>query len=277
MKRTLKNLLFHCHVTNRVGLVIAGVQKAATTSLHHALKNHSHVFTASKKEVAFWNFSNSSKAKELDYNPARYNQLFPTIVGNRKILMDSTPYYVLDKGIPQRVINYNPECKFIINLRNPVDRLLSAYRMCSENYAKQEKQIQEMRVEKRKLADIIDYEISVLKHGNQIDNSLHPQYRLPYYIPQSLYASNIERFSSETPRENLLVNIIEEDIYPDNTSFMQKVQQFLGIPEEPLQLNALNKTNKTTNHTYPELFQIFESDILALETTINRSLDCWRP
>lgn len=263
------------HLTNRVGVIIAGVQKGATTSLHHALKAHTQIHTAARKELDYWNYANSKTAQTLNYSTAQYNSLFPTTFGRKKILLDSTPHYILDAGVPARVLAYNPSCKFIINLRNPIHRMLSAYRMCSHNYAKQNRQIESGRIENRSLANIIAYELDLIHSNGSIDKGLHPQYQRPYYIPQSLYSNNIERFVKQVPRENLLINIIEEDLYPNSQSYITNIQHFLGLELEPLTMPVLNATKKDNDTLMSELFDIFKQDIRSLEAIINRNLDCW--
>lgn len=108
-------------------LLVVGVPKAGTGSLFAYLTQHSDVCAADEKEVGYFNY----------YNPLRHSGEPPPIesyarhfahCGSQRYLFEATPTYSYG-GAPvietiQRVL---PEPKVILSLRNPVDRLWSAY------------------------------------------------------------------------------------------------------------------------------------------------------
>lgn len=275
MKSSIKRLLYRAQLTQRVGLIIAGVQKGATTSLHHALKQHSHIHTAASKEVGFWNFQDSELAADLSYDPAKYNLLFPTTTNRKKVLLDSTPHYILDQGIPSQILKYNPKCKFIINLRNPAERLMSAFRMCSQNWSQSSEHIAANKVETRPIEEVVDYELGILNKDKPIDNSLPPLYQQPYFLPHSFYSRNLKRFIDHTPPLNLMINIIEEDLYPDTEKFIHQVENFVGIPHENLQMGKLNTTKNRTTVLPSNLSRLFDEEIKTLQIMLGRELHSW--
>lgn len=106
-------------------LIIAGVNKAGTTSLFTYLSNHPEVFPSTIKETCY-------------FLPLRYNKAvepFNTYLNyfkncnKEKYLLESTPgYFYGGDKLTSSLKETLPNAKLIISLRNPVDRLISFYR-----------------------------------------------------------------------------------------------------------------------------------------------------
>ncbi len=115
-ERTLPNLL------------IGGVHKAATTSLHTYLSMHPDVCGSLIKELAF--LLPARYGKEVPSNE-QYAGHFRHCAG-QKYTLETTPSYLyggksLIAAIQQRLGN---DVRVIMILRNPVDRFVSFYRHC---------------------------------------------------------------------------------------------------------------------------------------------------
>jgi len=109
-------------------LIIGGVHKAGTTSLHTYLSMHPQVCGSLIKELAF-------------LLPARYNETVPNNdvyasnfkhYNGEKYILETTPSYIYG-GLP--LINtikerLGEDVKLIFILREPTDRFISFYRHC---------------------------------------------------------------------------------------------------------------------------------------------------
>lgn len=141
-----------------------GVQKAGTTWLHAQLSKHPDIFMPNLKEIQYFNhlyipdhrgwtdqhrisrlqnmLENAIKAEKVNYDWIAYlancakNELtdewyahFFSIAGD-KIAGEITPEYSLlpDEGI-EHMLRLNPEAKFILFLRHPVERDFSHAKM----------------------------------------------------------------------------------------------------------------------------------------------------
>ena len=108
-------------------LLVAGVPKAGTGSMWAYLTQHPDICGADEKEVGYFNF----------YNPRRHSGEPPPVesyaqhfvhCGAQRYALDATPTYSYGgKPVIDAVQRILERPKIIITLRNPVDRLFSAY------------------------------------------------------------------------------------------------------------------------------------------------------
>lgn len=108
-------------------LLVAGVPKAGTSSLFAYLKQHPEISPADEKEVGYFNY----------YNPLRHDGDPPSVetyarhfdhCKDETYRFEATPTYSYG-GAPviSAIRRLLPGTKIIMSLRNPVDRLWSAY------------------------------------------------------------------------------------------------------------------------------------------------------
>lgn len=112
--------------TRLPNLLIAGAPKSGTTSLHTYLSLHPEVCGSLTKELNF--FSSSVSAEDTPSN-AEYAMHFRHC-GDERYILESTPTYLYG-GVPlvsEISRRLGEDVRIIIILRDPVDRLISAYR-----------------------------------------------------------------------------------------------------------------------------------------------------
>ena len=111
--------------------IIAGVNKAGTTSVFQYLLGHPQVCGSRDKETGYF-LSYLFRKQPLPINV--YNEQFLDYK-NEKIIMEATPGYFFG-GLPLAIaINQvvQKDCKVLIILREPVSRLVSFYRAKKKN------------------------------------------------------------------------------------------------------------------------------------------------
>lgn len=99
--------------------VIAGAQKAGTSSLAATLRKHPEIFVSRPKELHFFD---RHWAKGLDW----YQQNFPAKPRHRAV-GEGTPSYLFDPVVRERMHDTLPEARILISLREPVSRAYSHY------------------------------------------------------------------------------------------------------------------------------------------------------
>ena len=96
-----------------------GTQKGGTTTLYRLLKKHRDIFLPENKEIHYF-------TKNYHLGDQWYiNHFQESLPG--KIRGEITPYYLFHEAVPSRIKLFRDNMKFIILLRDPVERTLSQY------------------------------------------------------------------------------------------------------------------------------------------------------
>lgn len=106
-------------------LIIAGAQKSGTTALVNNLRDHPEAFFPKGREVHFFD-------KHWERGVDWYSGLYKDRI--EKVLADKTPIYMYLPEARERMYKVLPQStKFIICLRNPIDRAYSQYQHYKRN------------------------------------------------------------------------------------------------------------------------------------------------
>ena len=100
-----------------VSFLIAGVQKGGTTALYDYLSDYPDVALSRIKEVHFFD-DEGQDWRRPDYRA--YHARFEAPAG--RPCGEATPIYVYWPNALERVAAYNPAMRFIVTLRDPVER-----------------------------------------------------------------------------------------------------------------------------------------------------------
>lgn len=109
----------------RVGFLIAGVQKAGTSTLHAALRSHPQVARSKLKELHFFD---DDRRDWFDPDYRLYERGIATDP-HAVIAGESTPSYVFWPGALERISAYNPRMRLIVSFRDPIERAFSQWCM----------------------------------------------------------------------------------------------------------------------------------------------------
>jgi len=196
--------------------IILGTQKGGTNSLYNHLCQHPQILPATQKEVHFFTLNYQ---KGIDW----YRSQFPSTADGKLLLTgEGTPYYLFHPGVPQRVYNHFPHMKFIVLLRNPIDRAIShyywevnlGYEMLSlEEAISQEHNRLQGETEKI-LADENYYSYN------------HQHYS---YLSRGIYIEQLQNWMNFFPREQFLI-LKSEDFSSQSPEILNQVFDFLDLP-----------------------------------------------
>lgn len=201
--------------SKKVDFIGIGVNKAATTWIFHCLKQHPEICTSTPKEVNFFN-------RNYEKGVAWYLSHFAHCPSSQPTKGEYSPNYLHNESAPARIHEHFPETKLIVCLRNPIERILSAYYY---NLARGKHRFKN--VEER-----------LAKDENVLD------------LEKGLYAKHLERYLEYFPREQILI-LIYEDIEKDPYAFMRQIYQFLGADDSYTPSRVGEKSNVTVqNLTY---------------------------
>ncbi|MCW5906546.1 MAG: sulfotransferase [Chitinophagales bacterium] len=213
----------------KVDFMIIGAQKCATTTLTQILKSHPSVSFCKEDEPHF--FSKNSNWKE---HLAEYNKLFET--KNNVLYGEGSTSYTFYKNddfkVWEHLHEYNPDLKFIYLVRNPIDRIISAYMHAfSRGYTSK------------------DIETEVLQ--NQ------------FYINVSKYFFQISPFIELFGRDKVLL-IDFDDFNKNRAAQLEHVAAFLGIDKSLFKNFENVKANESiggskVHHKWDNYFRMIKS------------------
>jgi hypothetical protein len=193
--------------------VIIGAQKSAITFLHWVLRLHPDVFMP-EMEIPF--------LESPDYENHGMERLESIFSGkDEKLLGIKRPNYIADEAVALRIKKHLPEAKLIAILRNPVERMVSAYyHYMNTGFIP---------------VSNIETGMSHLLNGDYG----HKYKRAKEIIEFGFYFRHLQRYKSYFDSNNFLV-LLHEDFIQDKIGSIKKAYRFLELDESfiPEDLNA---------------------------------------
>ena len=127
--------------SNIIDFFLVGAARCGTTSLYNYLNNSDDTFLPNVKEPNFFSNVNSPKAEDFEL-PKPGEKYHAKIINDKEVYDslyvdansnqlkgDTSPSYIWDTNVAEKLFKHNPKTKIIITLRNPVDRAYSHYIM----------------------------------------------------------------------------------------------------------------------------------------------------
>ena len=188
--------------------LIIGFVKCGTTSLYQYLIKHPNVISAKGKEIDYFDrlYKNGTNWYKNSF-PLELKKYFLKNIFNKEFLTgEATPRYIEHPHTLQRIKTLIPNSKFVVLLRNPIDRAFSHYKM---NLGKGR--------EKRSFETVLLLEVD-----------LYNQHCLPWnsFLGMSFYNQALIRYNKLF--EKILVLKFEELTTSPNEA-LKKVERFLEI------------------------------------------------
>ena len=210
---------------NLPNLIIPGAGKAGTSTLYAHLNSHPQVCMSVPKEPHFFADSNYF-AKGF----AKYQELFTR---SADVIGEASTSYLHFPHVIERIKTLPVLPKFIILLRNPIDRVASHYFW-----------LQSLGLECRSLLEAFEY-----------DAKEEPDFARPvggrkfrYYKAESLYGRYVPRYIEAFGRDQVLI-LTTEDLRDQPSAVLQECTDFLGI--DPFFSVAPRWENRTQSNPAP--------------------------
>ena len=106
----------------KINFIIAGAQKAGTSSLKYYLGQHPDICTHTRLEFSYF-------IDEKDYKQG-YNKNYIRYfshINKEQIILAKSVSILSDENFIKRMYKHNKNLKFVFVMRNPVDRAYSSY------------------------------------------------------------------------------------------------------------------------------------------------------
>ncbi len=174
--------------------IIIGAQRCATGWISQCLREHPDIFMSSDETRFFdWHYEKGIEWWEKKYF-SNYN--------GQKIVGEKTANYMYDPNVPGRIAKSIPNAKLVCCLRNPIDRLYSAYVLKIAN----NKDFKNLNI-----LELIKSEKDLIERG--------------------FYYNQLKGYLNLLQKENILITIYE-DKFHDPIKFIQDIYKFLNIEPE---------------------------------------------
>ena len=200
---------------------IPGFAKSGTSSLHDLLNTHPDISMSKVKEPVYWN--NKSFDTFNDFEIVRYSDLFEKTT---KIKGESTTSYMFYDSFIKNINKfYKKSPKFIIILRNPIDRFISHVNWMN-GLGLEKKDINEVVMDEKRL------------NFNEYDD--YPK----YYYQFGLYHKWISRLIDNFGKQNIKI-ITFEKLIIDRLNTINECYEFLGVEKvDKIKFIRSNKSKK---------------------------------
>lgn len=195
-------------MVDKVNFFIIGAQKAATTSLYNYLGEHPDIFMPEVKENHFF-------VDERIYNKGidHFHRYYESYAG-QKLVGGAYVHMLSSKEAPERVYKYNKDAKFLVMLRNPIDRAYSAYHFAVKNgwESRNKNFFDTFKLQEERL------------NGNFTEKT-----DLSYFYV-GLYATHLSHWFKFFSKDRFLI-LLDSDFVKDSQKQMKRVFEFLGATD----------------------------------------------
>jgi hypothetical protein len=258
-----------------VDFVIGGTQKGGTTALDAYLRDHPEICmaekneayfsrehpeisTAGQKEVHFFDNEDYFLNGKPDYS--NYHRRFNP-EKSHKVLGEATPIYMYWNNSPRRIWEYNPRMKFIILLRDPIERAYSHWNM-----------------ERIRNADSLSFWDAIKNEKERCREALPLQHRVYSYISRGLYTEQLHRLWTYFPKDRVLC-LKSEDLKEGLDATLSCICEFLQVSKFKCvvskNVHSLPYESGMTEKERDYLRRIFEPEIVKLEEKLNWNCSEW--
>ena len=192
--------------------ILLGAAKSATTTIYDILRQNSNVFTPQFKEPHFFNINDNYEKGFSWYLNTYYKNSIDS-----KVVVDFTPSYLYSEKSAERIFeNLGKGVKFIIILRNPVDRAFSHY-LHSKRDGHEKKDFESaIKLEQKRLGEYM------------LDNDFVSELRFSY-ISQGLYFKMIKSYLKFYDLNDFLIINFDKEISDNMQVTLDRISKFLDI------------------------------------------------
>jgi len=214
-------------VTNKPGFFIIGAPKSATTTLWHYLSGHPNVFMPSVKEPHY--FSSDLNFGQVK-TEKKYLDLFNDAGMQHSAIGEASVYYLYSESAVKNIESFNPDAKYIVSVRNPIDMAVSLH-------AEQLGSIENIREFNMAWAATNDR-----REGRDVP-AFCDEPKLLLYDEICLLGRQLERLLAKVNRERVKI-ILFDDIKKSPDRAYQEITEFLGISTYKLDEFAPHRQRK---------------------------------
>ena len=234
---------------------VIGAQKAGTTSLHHILKQHGEIYLPEAKEAHFFDMDDRF-VKGTDW---WYRNFFHGVRDEKRMGV-ITPDYLFSPEVAQRIKStYSSDPKFIVLLRNPIDRAYSHYLMSvSRGF------------------ETMSFEEAIENENARICKDTFSFNHFSYFS-RGLYFDQLSRFLKLYKVENFRFYIFEVDLLKEKEKMLRDLCTFIDVNLD-FEFDLNIKANRAVEKRESKIFKLLPKGlgrILPLREDLKTGIKEW--
>lgn len=239
--------------------LILGAQKAGTTSLYDSIMKHPQTSAARTKEIAYFD-------RHYEWGTDWYKSNFP--IGDR-ITGEATPDYLFSDLARQRIAETLPQhTKFIVVLRNPVDRAISHYFHEKRLGYETLDILEAMELEQERLSEIPNKLVGRKYENRTVSHSYS-------YMARGDYVSQLSKYFKLFPRANFYIETSDR-FFRSPGEVTNEVFEFLKLPAIELPDAKPKNVGVYSGKVEPKIYEMlslhFHDKNRELETLLEKKL-----
>jgi len=233
--------------------MIIGAGKCGTTTLHRWLSEHPKIKSAFFKEIHYFD---SYSTCGLDW----YRAHFP--LKSKFFTLDATANYLDHPAVPLRIKKVYPTMKFIIILRDPIERAFSHYNHTKRNGDEQLSFTEAIEKEDERLSG----EIEKISEDPLYQGTNYNKYS---YLYEGLYYEQFKLWFEHFDRDQFLILEFKKT-FSNPKEALNKIYEFLGLePYYDIDYSKYNvgkyeKINLVDNEKLLNFFKPYNEKLVKL-------------
>ncbi len=201
---------------------LIGAPKCGTSALSRYLSEHPRIFFSTPKETVFWCSDMPGLRDELGHHRKLpdYLALFEKADPEQHLAAgEGSTIYFLSSDAATNILEFNPDARFIVMLRDPVD-MVHALHMQRRN----------------DLREDLDFEAAWLAQEDRASGRRPlprgcPEPMLLQYRAAASYGRQLERLFGNVPREKVLV-LFYDELRSDPADVYERALAHLDVPSD---------------------------------------------
>ena len=227
--------------------IILGVEKGGTSSLYRYLIQHPFINSSVTKEI---NYFNKYYDRGLNWYrvcfPFKFHKSFTKNVLHKNFLTGEASVRYFDYlHTPERIKQILPYLKFIILLRNPIDRAYSQHSMVSRGGNEKLTFEQAIQYEKERT----EKEYEKMKKDENYYNDNYFRYA---YLERGIYVDRLKRWMNIFPKKQFLI-FDSKDFFENPSMIYLKTLEFLNLPKIDLKKYSVTGRKNESPRMNPKL------------------------
>jgi hypothetical protein len=205
--------------------------------LANFINQHGSVYVVDGKEAHVFDHPQYQDQQDKQAFVERHYQNKLKHYQQQPIICDATPITIYHPAFLAACYQYNKQAKFILILRDPVQRAISHYQMSKARGTEKRSMLMAFLLEPLRLFNI----------NKHLSWGFSCPFREQSYLSRGCYTPQLSELFALIPKEQILV-LSQEALKDQHTQVMEQVWSFLGVADQATQSKKIFPSKEPPRH-----------------------------